>query len=139
MVFLRLDDVTGGAEVVVFSSLHAVVRELCVIDRILVVKGRVDHKQEGETKLIALEVSAFEATRERKEVRLRLDAERARAGIVRELASLLREFPGEAPVYVAMQTSGGSKLLEFGPGYRVALSSDFFAELKSLLGEAAVA
>ena len=139
MVFLRLDDVTGGAEVVVFSSVHAVVRELCVTDRILVVKGRVDHKQEGETKLIALEVSAFEATRERKEVRLRLDAERARAGIVRELASLLREFPGEAPVYVAMQTSGGSRLLEFGPGYRVAPSSDFFAELKSLLGEAAVA
>src|SRR5215208_2085186 len=50
MVFLRLDDVTGGAEVVVFNSVYAAARELCVTDRILVVKGRVDHKQEGETK-----------------------------------------------------------------------------------------
>ena len=33
-------------------------------DQILIVKGRVDHK-EGETKLIAMEVSAFEAIPER--------------------------------------------------------------------------
>ena len=53
MVFLRLDDVTGGIECVVFNSTYAPSRELCVADRILIVKGRVDHK-EGETKLIAL-------------------------------------------------------------------------------------
>src|SRR5690348_13202639 len=61
MVFMRLDDVTGGAEVVVFNSTYAAARELCVTDRILVIKGRVDHKQEGETKLIAIDVSPFEA------------------------------------------------------------------------------
>ena len=56
MVFLRLEDVTGGAEVVVFNTVYAQARELCVVDRILVVKGRIDHK-EGETKLLALEVA----------------------------------------------------------------------------------
>ena len=40
-------------------------RELCIADEILVVKGRVDHK-EGETKLIALDVAAFEAIPERR-------------------------------------------------------------------------
>jgi DNA polymerase-3 subunit alpha len=138
MVFLRLDDVTGGGEVVVFNSVYAAARELCVADRILVVKGRVDHKQEGETKLIALEVIAFEATPERKEVRLRLDARRAPAGIVRELALLLRDYPGEAPVYLSMETSSGARVLELGPGYRVQPSADFFAEVKALLGEAAM-
>ncbi|MGH3104077.1 MAG: DNA polymerase III subunit alpha [Gaiellaceae bacterium] len=138
MVFLRLDDVTAGAEVVVFNSVYAAARELCTADRILVVKGRIDHKQEGETKLLALEVTAFEATPERREVRLKLDAERAPAGIVRELATLLRDFPGEAPVYVDMKTSSGSRRLELGPGYRVAPSADFYAEVKQLLGEAAV-
>src|SRR5262249_49201320 len=54
MVFLTLDDPTGSAEVVVFNSTYAASRELCTADRILVVKGRVDHKQQGETKLIAL-------------------------------------------------------------------------------------
>src|SRR5205085_5845424 len=88
MVFLRLDDTTGGTEVVVFNSVYAAARELCVADRILVVKGRVDHKQEGETKLIAMEVAPFEATPERREVRLRVDARTARAGLIHELADL---------------------------------------------------
>ena len=79
MVFLRLDDVTGSAEVVVFNSVYAAARELLRDRPVLVVKGRVDHKQEGETKLIAIEVSPFEATPERREVRLKLDA-RTRAG-----------------------------------------------------------
>src|SRR5438094_3513290 len=74
MVFLRLDDVTGGAEVVVFNSVYAAARELLATDTILVVKARVDHKQEGETKLIAIEVSQFEAVAERREVRLKVDA-----------------------------------------------------------------
>src|SRR5438067_7203430 len=81
MVFLRLDDVTGGTEVVVFNSVYAAARELCVVDRILVVKGRVDHKQEGETKLLAMDVTAFEAVPEGREVRLRVDARTAPAGL----------------------------------------------------------
>jgi DNA polymerase-3 subunit alpha len=138
MVFLRLDDVTGSAEVVVFNSVYAAARELCVADRILVVKGRVDHKQEGETKMIAMEVSAFEAAIERREVRLRVDARRAPAGLIRELAALVKDFPGEAPVYVEAVTSNGPKLLQLGPSYRVQPVPDFFAEAKALLGEAAV-
>src|SRR5213079_1707280 len=77
MVFMRLDDVLGSVEVVVFKSVYAAARELLMVDSVLVVKARIDHK-EGETKLIALEVSSFEAVPERREVRLRLDARSAR-------------------------------------------------------------
>ncbi|MFN2469864.1 MAG: DNA polymerase III subunit alpha [Gaiellaceae bacterium] len=138
MVFLQLDGVTGSAEVVVFNSVYAAAREFCETDRMIVVKGRVDHKQEGETKLIALEVSAFEETPERREVRLHVDARQARAGIIGELASLVRDFPGEARVVVALETSEGPKTLAFGAGYRVRPAPDFFAEAKALLGETAV-
>ena len=138
MVFLRLDDVTGSGEVVVFASVYAQARELCVTDRILVVKARVDHKQEGETKLLASELSAFEAIPERREVRLRVDAAKARAGLIGELAVVLRDFPGEAPVLVDLEMSDGARTLQFGPGYRVQPVPDFFAEVKALLGEAAV-
>ena len=137
MVFLSLEDTTGGAECVVFNSTYANARELCVADRILVVKGRVDHK-EGETKLIALDVAAFEAIAERKDVRLRIDARHARAGLIRELAQLVREFRGHAPVVIEMQTSEGARTLALGPDYRVEPAADFFAEVKALLGPAAV-
>jgi DNA polymerase III subunit alpha len=138
MVFMRLDDVLGSAEVVVFNSVYAAARELLVVDAVLVVKARIDHK-EGETKLIALEVTAFEATPERKEVRLKLDARKAGAGIIRELAAVVKDFPGEAPVVLDLVTSEGPRTFQFGSDYKVKPEPDFFAEVKALLGEAAVA
>jgi DNA polymerase-3 subunit alpha len=138
MVFLRLDDVTGGAEVVVFNSTYAAARELCVTDRILVIKGRVDHKQEGETKLIAMEVSPFEAVAARRDVTLRIDARVARAGVIRDLATLVKDFPGDSRVNVILHMSEGDKQLVLGPQFKVRPVPDFFAEAKALLGEAAV-
>ena len=138
MVFLTLDDPTGAAEVVVFAATYATARDLCIVDRIVVVKGRVDHKQQGETKLIGTELTPFEAVPERREVRFRLDAREAPAGVIQELARLVKEYPGESPVYVALETSLGAKTLALGPGYRVTCDSDFLAEAKALLGEASV-
>jgi DNA polymerase-3 subunit alpha len=137
MVFARLDDLTGSGEVVVFNSVYVQSRELLAADSILVVKGRVDHKQEGETKLIAMEVTAFEAAQEAKEVRLRVDARTAPAGLIGELKAILEGFPGEIPVVVDVDTSLGPKLLEL-PGHRVKPSPAFFGEVKALLGETAV-
>src|SRR4029077_5177631 len=117
MAFVQLEDLTGSVEVVVFNSTYAAARGLLVEDAVLVVKGRVDHKQQGETKLVALEVAAldegpctaqgrlelakvvagewagFEAVPERREVRLKVDARSAPAGVIRELAGVVRDFP----------------------------------------------
>jgi len=137
MVFAALEDVTGGAEVVTFNSVYAQARELLVPDRILVVKGRIDHKQAGETKLIAIEVSAFEATPELREVRLKVDARIARAGLVAELGDLVKRYPGDAPVLLDLLMTDGWRNLTLGP--KVEPVPDFFAEAKTILGEAAVA
>ena len=139
MAFVGLEDVTGAVEVVAFNSVYAASRDLLVADAVLVVKGRVDHKQAGETKLLAIEITPFEATPERREVRLKLDGRVAPAGLINELGLLVRQFPGEAPVYVEVITSYGPKLFEFGDGHRVSPDPDFFAEVKHLLGESAVA
>jgi DNA polymerase III subunit alpha len=138
MVFLRLDDLSGSLETVVFNSVYTAARELLEADRVLVVKGRVDHK-EGETKLIALEIAPFEASADKGEVRLRLDARRAPAGTIRELAEVVRRFPGDAEVLLELETSSGPQIYAFGPGYRVRPEPDFHAEVKALLGEAAIA
>jgi DNA polymerase-3 subunit alpha len=137
MVFMRLDDVTGGAEIVVFASVYAQSRELIADDRILIVKGRVDHK-EGESKVLALEVAPFEAVAEKREVRLRIDARLAKPGTIRELAAVIRDFPGESPVYVDCVLSDGPRTYAFGPAHKVRPEPDFFAEVKALLGEAAL-
>ena len=63
MVFVGLEDVTGAVEVVAFRSVYPQARELIVQERVLVVKGRVDHKQQGETKMIALEIPVLRRSR----------------------------------------------------------------------------
>jgi DNA polymerase-3 subunit alpha len=134
---MRLDDVTGGIDCVVFNSTYAAAAELCAPDRILIVKGRVDHK-EGETKLVAQEVSPFEAVAARRDVRLRIDATRTPAGVLRDLAAVIRDFPGESRVLVDCVTSQGSIRYAFGHKYRVEPAPDFYAEVKALLGESAL-
>jgi DNA polymerase III subunit alpha len=138
MVFMRLDDLSGSVETVVFNSVYGASRDFLEADRVLVLKGRVDHK-EGETKLIAIEVVPFEATPDRSEIRLRVDCRKAPAGLVGQLAELMREYPGDARVVAALETSAGPLTLAFGPDYRVRPEPDFFAEVKSLLGESAIA
>jgi DNA polymerase-3 subunit alpha len=138
MVFLQFEDVTGSIETVVFNATYEKARELCTTDRILIIKGRIDRK-EGETKLVALELSAFEAVPEKREVRLKIDATKAGAGTIRELAALIKDFPGESPVYADLITSQGKKVYAFGPQYKVKPAADFYAEVKMLLGESAVA
>ena len=140
MAFVRLDDLSGSTEVIAFNSAYAAARELLEADRVLLVKGRVDHK-DGETKLVAVEVSAFDATAwetRRSEVRLRVDARRAGASVIGELAAVVRDFPGEARVVVDLEMSEGPRTYVLGPSYTVRPESDFFAEVKALLGEAAV-
>ncbi len=136
MVFATVEDLTGSVEVVAFNSTYAQARDALVQDAILIVKGRVDHKQMGETKLVALEITAFEATPERKEVRLKVDGRKAPAGLIHELGDLIRRYPGEARVHVDVLTSEGPAAFTIGP--KVQPIADFFAEVKSLLGEAAV-
>jgi DNA polymerase-3 subunit alpha len=138
MVFLRLEDITGSVETVVFNQTYDKARELCTADRILIVKARIDRK-EGETKLVALELTAFEAVPDKREVRLVIDATKAARGTIRELAQLIKDFPGESPVYADLITSQGKKVYAFGPQYKVKPAPDFYAEVKMLLGDSAVA
>jgi DNA polymerase-3 subunit alpha len=136
MAFIRLDDAVSTVEVVVFSSAYAAAREHLVEDRVLVVKGRVDRREEGETKVVALEVMPFDLVPLTGEVRVRVDARTTPASFVDGLGRAIRDFPGTNPVVVEMSTAEGPRRLRLGPAYRVRPAPDFFAEVRVLGGEA---
>ena len=62
MMFATLDDLEGQVEMLVFNSAYAANADKVDVDRIVLVRGRVDHKEAGETKLVAQEVEPFEPT-----------------------------------------------------------------------------
>ena len=102
----------------------------------MIVKGRVDRRDEGETKLRAIEIAPFEAVPARGEVRLRVDGRVAGPAFVEELARIIGSFPGEASVVMEVATDEGERVLRLGPGYKVSPKADFFSEVRVLGGEA---
>jgi DNA polymerase-3 subunit alpha len=116
------------------------------------VRGRVDHKEPGETKLVVSEAEPFEpapdelrAARARKrpadpdELVLRINAGDLAPTLLDQLKSVFANFPGEIEVLLEMQTREGVRRLRFGRDYRVSSSQGLRAELDTLLGSQAIA
>jgi DNA polymerase-3 subunit alpha len=138
MAYAELDDVTSTSEVVVFPNTWDLCRDVLRPDAIVLLKARVDRRSESEVKLIAIEVTPFDAVPDQEVVRLKVDARVVAAGVMDELKTLIGEYPGHAPVELEVQTSAGPKMLRLGPGFRVRPDGDFLAEARALLGAAAL-
>ena len=60
MMFATLDDVEGQMEMLVFKADEAESAQVIAPDAIVIVRGRIDHKDRGETKLVVQEAQRFE-------------------------------------------------------------------------------
>jgi DNA polymerase-3 subunit alpha len=152
MMFATLDDLEGSIEVLVFGkALEAYGGELGV-DQVVLVRGRVDHKDATKTAVVANEVHPFDPSPEEVESAraaaaaaavppepfcLSVDAARLPATVIDDLKDLLERFPGRAEFVLHMQTSAGERKLRFGNGYRVDANASLRALLRDLLGDSA--
>jgi DNA polymerase-3 subunit alpha len=160
MLFATLDDLDGQVEMLVFNSAYAANESHAAPDKRVIVRGRVDHKDRGETKLIVQEIEAFEPSHEEIEqarqtvgempprsvsvavaepLVLKVDARRCGDALLGDLKSLLEHFPGQTEVLLEMETSTGVRRLRFGPDCRVSPSIGLRTELHDLLGADALA
>jgi len=148
MMFAKLDDLEGQVEMLVFNSAYAQNADKVDADRVLIVRGRVDHKDQGETKLVAQEVEIFEPTREevesaREEAAVPAVARRLSvtvdgsvgASFLEELKDVVSHFPGDHEVVVSI----GDRTLRLGDGFRVSGCNACRADLEALAGAALVA
>jgi DNA polymerase-3 subunit alpha len=151
MMFATLDDLDASVELVVFGNALEASREALANDSIVLVRGRVDHKDRDKTCIIAQQIERFEPSREEvldaaataakaaeppRPLRLRVDATLLPATALRELKELLQGFPGEAEVVIELSTSTGARRLKLGPEFRVSPGAGLHAELGELLGGA---
>jgi DNA polymerase-3 subunit alpha len=149
-MFATLDDLEGRVELFVRDA-GAETAQAIEVDRVVVVRGRVDHKGRGETSLVVSEAEAFEPDpgeleSARAKARaalgplvLRLDAGRVGVTVIEELKAVFDAFPGENEVLLEMRTREGVRRLRFGHEYRVTPSPALRAEIDQLLGPAAIA
>jgi DNA polymerase III subunit alpha len=152
MMFATLDDLEGSVEMLIFGKALEAHGDALTLDSVVLVRGRVDHKDAAKTCIVVQEAERFEpseqevaAAREQAKaipvgpppVRLRLDPAALPKTIVDDLKQLIAGFPGESDFVLEMHTSRGPRTLKLGPDYRVAASNAaLHAELDHLLGAA---
>ncbi len=153
MMFATLDDVEGQVEMLVFKADQAESAQVIAPDAIVLVRGRLDHKDRGETKVVVQDAQRFEPDSAEiasaaNKVRalpsgpfeLSIDVEKLGVpGLLDELKSLFEDHKGESDVRLVVQTSEGPKRLRIGEGFRVEPSTGLRYEIGQLLGPDALA
>ncbi|MFV2019745.1 DNA polymerase III subunit alpha [Micromonospora sp. LOL_023] len=134
-----LEDLGGAVEVLFFPNTYEVVGQYIAEDAIVVVKGRVD-RRDDQPRLMAMDMSLPEITSadEIKPIVIALSPARCTPPLVDNLRDVLTSHPGSAEVHVKLVNGTRATLLRLGP-HRVAPTTALMADLKALLGPTAVA
>ncbi len=106
MAFVRIEDLHGSVEAVVFSDLYNKHRDLLVSDRIVVISGRVDRGDEA-TKIVADKITPLEDASEVvvKKVHIMARADEVDKSRLLELKKALEKWPGKSPVFLHLMGS----------------------------------
>jgi len=151
MMFATLDDVEGQVEMLVFKADQAESASIIEPDAIVLVRGRLDHKDRGETKLVVQEAQRFEPDEAeiQKAAKLAPAASAAPAGpfevpidlarwndeLCEEVKAVLEHHKGDSEVFLVV----GDRRFKVGEGYRVKPSGMLRTELDHVLGATAIA
>ncbi len=158
MMFATLDDLEGSVEMLVFGKALAEYEGALGVDEVVLVRGRVDHKEAGRTSLVAQEVTPFrptaaEVTAAREEadilavaaargpepLTVPINAAIHAASIIDDLKHVFENYPGDREVVLRIATSSGERSLRLGEDYRVSEAPSLDIELARILGPGALA
>jgi DNA polymerase-3 subunit alpha len=155
MAFIQIEDLYGSFEVVVFPKTYEKYRDLIVEDKILIVKGDIDNKQEGSIKILAKKIfllSEYErikaetrADRENKEQKASNSKEsefmikiaipesfEENEGLL-TFRSIAKSFRGDVPVAILTVKTG--KKFKLNYDHWVKPTDEFYDEVRKTFGQ----
>ncbi|MGO9247747.1 MAG: DNA polymerase III subunit alpha [Solirubrobacteraceae bacterium] len=152
MMFATLDDLGGAVEILAFGKALSEHEAALAVDQVVLVRGRVDHKEAGKTCLIAQTVEVFapseqEIAQARKQadsdartavmlakpVRMRVELSSVSPSAIEDVKQLVADYPGPAEVWIELATPTGVRRLRLGEAYRVQNTPTVRAELEQTL------
>ena len=152
MMFATLDDLEGAVEILVFGKALAEHEAALAVDQVVLIRGRVDHKEAGKTCVVVQSVDQFAPSEQEIEqansaaqansvaqaaaaqpVLLQVDAARLPASAIEEVKDIIETHRGPAEVVLEMITSAGTRVLRLGEAYRVQHTPGVRAELEAAL------
>jgi DNA polymerase-3 subunit alpha len=139
MAFVRLEDLSGSIEVVVFPSLYQTTALQWEEQRMVIVEGK-SNVRDGEWKMLADKVWDLHQVASRlpadRTVRIAVDLSTANPQDFQQLQDLLRNEPGDQPVEFLVRQ--GTKEKKVTSQFQVAWNDDLRARLEARFGQCIV-
>ncbi len=136
-----LEDLDGSLEVIVWPSTYAVAGHKLVEDTVVLVKGRVERRDDSPT-LMASEITVPDLTAaavDARPLRITLSDRRCTPALVDRLREVLLIHPGMAEVQLHLESEDRTLVLRLGEQFRVNSSAALSGDLKQLLGTGCLA
>lgn len=139
MGFIRLEDMEGSIEVVVFNEVYESSFNLLQSEQPIYVTGEVNHNEDS-IKILAREILSLEEMRLRKSrsVHLKVNSELMSSNGFQHLKKILEKHPGRLPIFIHLSKTEQVTVLELPPDLHIHLSENFIFDIEQLLGQAAV-
>ncbi|MCI0341842.1 MAG: DNA polymerase III subunit alpha [Planctomycetales bacterium] len=137
MATFSLEDLRGVVKAVIFPNDYERSKQFLVEDRVVFVRGRVDHSRE-EPGLKVSEVIPIEKSREAlcQKVVLRMPSAGLTDDLLRRLQELLRNHAGPVPVFLRVGHAGAApQLVRAGHAFGVIPSEALDQDLTRILGD----
>ncbi len=151
MMFATLDDLEGSVEILVFGKAMAEHEAALGVDQVVLVRGRVDHKEAGKTCVVVQSVETFAPTdaeieqasasakadvakrsEEAQPVHVSVDIAKLSASAFDDFKHLIESFPGSAEVVIELVSDAGRRRLRLGGAHRVSPVPALRAELAQI-------
>ncbi len=133
MAFLKIEDLTGGMEVIVFSDLYQRTREVIHSEEPLLIRGRAERDE--ETKLIASDIVPLSRAGgiTTKKIHIYASTDGLLPQRFEELKGILRENPGRSPVFLHLvYPDDGEVVLSLPDVLRVEPKEDMLERIRGL-------
>ena len=152
MMFATLDDLEGAVEILVFGKALAEHEAALAVDQVVLVRGRVDHKEAGKTCVVVQSVDAFAPTEQEIErartsaredavrrseqasqpLRVCVDLTRLSHSAIEDFKQAAENNPGHFEVVLELVAGASRRWLRLGETYRVASTPTLHAELEQI-------
>jgi DNA polymerase-3 subunit alpha len=131
---VTVEDLEGAIDVMFFSKYYEQHAMKLVEDRVVVIRGRVD-KREEQPRLSVLDVNTLDiSAAPTGPVVISVDQARLTPPVVDRIKEILRTHPGKREVHLQLLDGEKRMLLKIGDDLRVTSSPSLSADLKSILG-----
>lgn len=137
MAFVTIEDFNGSCEVIVFSSVYEKYRDHLQPDAMVTISGRVNTREDEETKILCDEVVPLDKVWEQygKNLYLSMQLMGVDDPLLNQVTEVIKQNPGSCNLFIKLQLPEHKRQTIRSKKMKVNPTPDLMSKLRTLLGQ----